>query len=503
MDVFQNLLMGFSIALTAQNLLLAFIGSLLGTLIGVLPGIGPAAGAAMLIPLTFQMGPTGAIILLTSLFYGTQYGGTITSVLMNVPGEAASAITCLDGYAMAKQGRAGVALSIAAVGSFIGGTFATIALVFAAGPLTRWALEFGPVEFFALIVLGISMLTGLAGKSMIKALMMGVFGLALAMIGIDPIRGSPRFTFDRVELMDGIGFVPVIMGLFGLAEILENAEKPFAQMVLARMSTLIPTRGDIRDSVGPILRGSVIGTTLGLVPGITNSASSFLAYIAEKKSSKTPERFGTGMVAGVAGPETANNAHANGALIPLFTLGIPASPTIAVIMGAFMMHGIIPGPLLFKEHTAVAWGVIASFYVGNVILLILNLPLIGIWVQILKIPYGVLCGIIMAFMVLGAYSVGNSTFDVAVMTLFGVVGYLLKKFDFPLAPIVLTLILGPLMERSLRQSLEISQGSFGIFLSSPIAVVLLSLAALFLIVPAFMFFRRRKGVLPGDGEAVA
>jgi putative tricarboxylic transport membrane protein len=501
MDVIQNLLMGFSIALTAQNLLLAFIGSLLGTLIGVLPGIGPAAGAAMLIPLTFQMEPAGAIIMLTALFYGTQYGGTVTSVLMNVPGEAASAITCLDGYAMAKQGRAGVALSIAAIGSFIGGTFATIALVFAAGPLTRWALEFGPVEFFALIVLGISMLTGLAGKSVIKALMMGIFGLALAMIGIDPIRGSPRFTFGRVELMDGIGFVPVIMGLFGMAEILKNAEMPFAQTVLAKMSTLIPTRKDVRDSIGPILRGSFIGTALGLVPGITNSASSFLAYSAEKKISKHPEQFGTGMIAGVAGPETANNAHANGALIPLFTLGIPSSPTIAVIMGAFLMHGLIPGPLLFKEHADVVWAVIASFYIGNIILLILNLPLIGIWVQVLKIPYGILVGIIMAFMVLGAYSVSNSAFDVAVMTLFGLVGYLLMKFDFPLAPVVLTLILGPLMERSLRQSLEIGKGSFGIFLSSPIATVLLVLAALFLIAPAFQFFRKRKMVLSGDGEA--
>jgi putative tricarboxylic transport membrane protein len=500
MDVIQNLIMGFSIALTPQNLMLAFIGSLLGTLIGVLPGIGPAAGAAMLIPLTFQMGPTGAIIMLTSLFYGTQYGGTVTSVLMNVPGEAASAITCLDGYAMAKKGRAGIALSMAAIGSFVGGTFATIALVFAAGPLTRWALEFGPVEFFALIMLGISMLTGLAGKSMVKALMMGILGLALAMIGIDPIRGMPRFTFGRVELMDGIGFVPVIMGLFGLAEILENAEKPFAQMVLAKMSTLIPTRQDIRDSVAPILRGSIIGTALGLVPGITNSASSFLAYVAEKKSSKHPELFGTGVLAGVVGPETANNAHANGALIPLFTLGIPASPTIAVIMGAFMMHGLIPGPLLFKEHAAVAWGVIASFYIGNVMLLILNLPLIGIWVKILRIPYGILCGIILAFMILGSYSVSNSVFDVAIMTLFGLVGYLLRKFDFPLAPIVLTLILGPLMERSLRQSLEISQGSFAVFFSSPIAAVLLSMAVLFLIAPAFKVFRKSKVVMSGDGE---
>ena len=501
MDAIQNLIMGFAIALTPQNIMFAFLGSVLGTLIGVLPGVGPVAGCAMLIPLTFHMTPTGAIIMLTALFYGTQYGGTITSVLLNVPGEAASAITCIEGYEMAKQGRGGAALAIAAVGSFIGGTFATIALVLAAGPLTRVALEFGPVEFFALIMLGLSLLMGLAGKSMIKALMMGIFGLLLAMVGMDPVRGMPRFTFGRMELMDGIGFVPVIMGLFGVAEILVNAEKQFGQVFVAKMSSLIPTRKDIRDSVGPILRGSVIGTLLGLVPGMTGSASSFLSYIAERKVSKHPERFGTGMIEGVAGPETANNAHANGALIPLFTLGIPASPTVAVIMGAFMMHGLIPGPFLFKEHPDVVWGVIASFYVGNVILLILNLPLVGIWVKILKIPYGLLFGVILAFMVVGAYSISNSTFDVLVMTLFGVIGYILRKLDFPLAPAVLTLILGPLMERSLRQSLEMSQGDLRIFLESPIAVVLLALAGLTLIAPAFKFFRKKKEVLSGEEGA--
>ena len=500
MDAFQNLLLGFSVALAPQNLLLAFSGSVLGTLIGVLPGVGPVAGTAMLIPLTFSMGPTGAIIMLTALFYGTQYGGTITSILLNVPGEAASAITCLDGYAMARQGRAGVALAIAAIGSFVGGTIATVALVLAAGPLTRWALEFGPVEFFALIVLGLSLLTGLAGKSMIKALIMGVVGLILAMIGMDPVRGLPRFTFGRMELMDGIGFVPVIMGLFGMAEILENAEKPFAQVVLAKMSSLMPSRQELRASVGPILRGSVIGTALGLVPGMTGSASSFLAYVAERKVSKTPERFGSGMIEGVAGPETANNAHANGALIPLFTLGIPASPTVAVIMGAFMMHGLIPGPFLFKEHPDIAWGVIASFYVGNAILLILNLPLVGIWVRILTVPYGLLSGIVLGFMVLGAYSVSSSAFDVAVMTVFGVIGYLLRKLDFPLAPAVLTLILGPLMERSLRQALDLSQGSMVIFTESPIAMVLLSAAALILAAPLIrLLWRGRSG--PEKAEA--
>jgi putative tricarboxylic transport membrane protein len=291
------------------------------------------------------------------------------------------------------------------------------------------------------------------------------------------------------------------MGLFGLAEVLVNAEKQFTQVFIAKMSSLIPTRKDIRDSVGPILRGSVIGTLLGLVPGMTGSASSFLSYIAERKVSKHPERFGTGLIEGVAGPETANNAHANGALIPLFTLGIPASPTVAVIMGAFMMHGLIPGPFLFKEHPDVVWGVIASFYVGNVILLILNLPLVGIWVKILKIPYGLLFGIILAFMIVGAYSVSNSTFDVLVMTLFGVIGYLLRKMDFPLAPVVLTLILGPLMERSLRQSLEMSQGDLRIFLESPIAVVLLASTALIMIAPAFKFFRRGKETLTKEEGA--
>ena len=498
MDTFQSLMMGFSIALTPQNLLFALLGSVLGTLIGVLPGIGPVAGCAMLIPLTFQINPTGAIIMLTALFYGTQYGGTITSVLLNVPGEAASAVTCIDGYEMTKKGRAGSALAMAAIGSFIGGTFATIALVLAATPLSRMALEFGPVEFFALILLGLSLLMGLAGKSMIKALMMGMFGMLLAMVGMDPVRGLPRFTFGHMELMDGIGFVPIIMGLFGLAEILENAEKQFGPVFVTKIGSIIPSRKDLRDSVGPILRGSVIGTLLGLVPGMTGSASSFLSYIAEKKSSKHPELFGTGMIEGVVGPETANNAHANGALIPLFTLGIPASPTVAVIMGAFMMHGLIPGPFLFKDHPDIAWGVIASFYIGNIILLILNLPLIGLWVKILKIPYGILFGIIMAFMVVGAYGVNNSVFDVVVMALFGVVGYILRKLDFPLAPVVLTLFLGPLMERSLRQSLELSQGSLSIFLESPIAVVLLVLTALILIAPAFQFFRRRTEHLVED-----
>jgi putative tricarboxylic transport membrane protein len=301
------------------------------------------------------------------------------------------------------------------------------------------------------------------------------------MVGMDPVRGLPRFTFGQMELMDGIGFVPIIMGLFGMAEILENAEKPFAQTVLARMSSLMPGRQEIRDSAGPIVRGSILGTLLGLVPGLTGSASSFLSYIAEKKLSAHPERFGTGMIAGVAGPETANNAHANGALIPLFTLGIPASPTVAVIMGAFMMHGLVPGPFLFKEHADVAWGVIASFYVGNLILLVMNLPMIPLWVSFLRIPIPTLYTLILGFCVIGSYCAENSVFEVGLTLFFGLVGYAFKKLDIPLAPIILTVILGPLMERALRQSLEMSRGDFTIFFTRPISAALLGIAAVFVI----------------------
>jgi putative tricarboxylic transport membrane protein len=501
MDALHDLLMGFSVALAPGNLLYAFLGSAFGTLIGVLPGIGPAAGTALLIPLTARLDPTGAIIMLTAIFYGTQYGGTITSILLNVPGEAASAITCIDGHKMALKGRAGAALSIAAIGSFIGGLFATIALVFLAGPLTKLALEFGPVEFFALMILGISLMMGLAGKSMVKALMMGILGLLLAMVGMDPVRGAPRFTFGKMELMDGLNFVPVIMGLFGLSDILENAEESLDSTKSAKVGSLIPSREEVKDSVGPIARGSLMGTILGLIPGMTGSMASFLSYSTEKKISKHPERFGEGAGEGVAGPETANNAHANGALIPLFTLGIPASPTVAVLMGAFLMNGLIPGPFLFRENPQLVWGVIASFFIGNVILLILNLPLVGVWVKMLKIPYSILFAVILAFMVIGAYGVENSVFDVFIMLLFGVLGYLFKKFDFPMAPMILTLILGPTMERSLRRSMEMSQGDFSILFASPIAAVLLIVSLIVLITSALRVFPgTRKKATSGSGS---
>jgi putative tricarboxylic transport membrane protein len=493
MDTVNSLMLGFSVALTPANLLFAFMGSLFGTIVGILPGLGPAAGTALLIPLTFHLDPTGAIIMLAAIYYGSQYGGTITSVLMNVPGEAASAITCLDGHQMARQGRAGAALSIAAVGSFIGGTVATLGLVVAAQPLARLALRFGPVEFFALTVLGIVLVMGLAGKSMVKALIVAVFGLLIGMIGMDPTRGSPRFTFGLTHLLDGVSFIAVIMGLFGVAEVFENLETEGQQILDAKISSLMPSLRDLKDSGWAIGRGTVIGFLLGLVPGMTGTASSVLAYVAERKASKHPEKFGTGAIEGVAGPETANNAHANAALIPLFTMGIPASPSIAVLMGAFMMNGLIPGPLLFKQHADIAWGVIASLYVGNVILLVLNLPLIPLWIRFLKIPYTVLLSIVLAVMMVGAYTINNTVFDVFVLLLFGIIGYVLRKLDFPLAPIVLTLIMGPPMEKSLRRSLEMSQGDFTILVASPISATLLAISTIILFTPMLKHaWTRRK-----------
>ena len=476
---------GFATALQPANLLFALLGCTLGTLIGVLPGVGPAAGTAILIPLTVVLDPTGAIIMLAAIYYGAMYGGTITSVLLNVPGEAASVVTCMDGYQMAKQGRAGPALAIAAIGSFVGGTVATMGLVLLALPLTRFALKFGPPEFFGLMVVGLSLVTGLAGKSLVRALMSAVLGLLIAQIGIDPVMGAPRFSFGRTELLDGFGIVPVVMGLFGIAEIFLNVEMKTMQVFETSMRSLIPTRRDMTDSAWPVARGTFLGFFLGLIPGLGSVVPTFLAYSVEKRLSKTPERFGKGAIEGVAAPETANNSYANAALIPLFTLGIPGSPVTAILMGAFMMNGLIPGPTLFTEHAQFAWAVVASLYIGNLILVILNLPFIPVWVAVLKIPYSILMTLILAFCVVGVYSLSNSVFDIGVMLAFGVVGYTFKKLDIPTAPLVLTLILGPMMERGLRQSLEMSRGRFSILFTRPISATLLGIAALVIVTAAF------------------
>ncbi|MFH1737731.1 MAG: tripartite tricarboxylate transporter permease [bacterium] len=483
METLILLLSGLETALQPTNLVFALLGCVVGTLVGILPGVGPVAGTAILLPLTFKLDPIPAIIMLSAIYYGAMYGGTITSVLMNVPGEAASAITCLDGYEMAKQGRGGPALAIAAIGSFFGGTVATMGLVFLAIPLTRFALTFGPPEIFSLLVVGLSLVTGLAGTSLVRGLISAIFGLLIAMIGIDPVVGAPRFTYHVVQLLDGVGIVPVAMGLFGIAEVFLNVESDILGTVIGtKLKDLIPSARDTRVSTLPVLRGTAIGFFIGLIPGMNSVVPTVMSYIAEKRFSKTPEKFGTGMIEGVAGPETANNAYANAALIPLFTLGIPGSPTVAILMGVFMMNGLIPGPLLFKENPHFVWTVIASLYVGNVILLILNLPLIPLWVTVLKIPKSILYAFISGFCVLGAYSLNNSVFDVAVMIVFGVLGYFFKKVDIPSAPILLTLVLGPMVEQALRQSLDISQGDFSVFFSRPISAALLAIAALFLIV---------------------
>lgn len=493
MESFGYLMNGFSIALQPSNLLFAVIGCLLGTIIGILPGVGPAAGTAMLIPLTFILDPTPAIIMLAAIYYGAMYGGTITSVLVNVPGEAASAITCIEGYEMAKRGRAGPALAVAAIGSFVGGNVATIGLVLLALPLTALALKFGPPEFFSLMFVGLSLVTGLAGKSLVRALMSAVFGLMVAMVGIDPVMGAPRFAFGVTDLLDGFGIVPVAMGTFGLGEILLNAEGEVASVFETKLSDLWMSWDDWKKSGWPIIRGTFIGFFLGLIPGVGAVVPTFIAYVVEKKMSKYPEKFGSGMIEGVASPETANNAYANAAMIPLFTLGIPGSPTIAILMGAFMMNGLIPGPFLFKEHGEFVWAVIASMYIGNLILVIMNLPMIPLWVALLKIPYSILYAIIVGFMVIGAYSLENSVFDVGSMLGWGIVGYACRKLDIPLAPMILTLILGPLMERGLRQSLEISRGDMTVFFTRPISAVLLAIAAAFILSTIFRLTNQVRG----------
>ena len=485
MDTFYHLMAGFAAAATPANLTFALIGCVLGTLVGVLPGVGPAAGTAILIPITFNLDPTGAIIMLAAIYYGAMYGGTITSVLLNVPGEAASVITCIEGYQMAKKGRGGTALGIAAIGSFIGGVFATVALVVVATPLATIALKFGPPEFFALMLLGLCLVTGLAGRSLVAGILMTVLGLVIAMVGIDPVVGAPRFAFGLPELYDGVGFIPVVMGLFGIGEILMTVEKPFKEVIKTNLASLLPSREEWRRSVGAIARGTGIGFFLGLIPGVGSIIPTFMSYIVEKKVSKTPELFGTGLIEGVAGPETANNSYANAAMVPLLTLGIPSSPTIAVLMGAFIVNGLTPGPFLFTERPELVWAIIASLFIGNLLLLILNLPLVGLWAKVLEVPYQYICVGTLIFCILGAYSINQSVFDVWLMLIFGVIGYFLRKLDFPLAPAVLGLILGPELEKSLRTSLEMSAGDFMIFLTRPITAVLLVLCVVILLVSAF------------------
>jgi putative tricarboxylic transport membrane protein len=491
-DFFNGVINGFAISLSLTNLLYCFTGVFIGTLIGVLPGIGPVGTISLLLPATFHLNPVSAIIILAGIYYGAMYGGSTTSILVNIPGEAASVITCLDGYQMARKGRAGAALGISAIGSFIAGTLGVIGLMFLAYPLARMALKFGPPEYFSLMCLDLTILTYLARGSMLKAMSMALLGLLLSFVGIDVITGLPRFTLDMVHLMDGIGLVPIAMGIFGISEVLINLEEVVHRDIFqTKIKGLLPNREEWRRSGRSILRGTIIGFFLGILPGGGAAISSFISYGVEKKISRYPEKFGTGMIEGVAGPESANNAAVGGAFIPLFTLGIPANVVMAVLLGALMIHGMTPGPMLLRDHPTIFWGTVTSMYMGNVLLLLLNLPLIGIWVKVLKVPYRILFPLIILFCLIGAYSLKNTSFDIVVMLIFGLVGYLMRKLDYEGAPLLLAFVLGPMMEQALRQSLLISQGSFTIFFTRPISAASMGLA-LFLIASYFFPIFKKK-----------
>ena len=500
METLSSVVSGFSVVLQPANLLFCFVGVFVGTLIGVLPGIGPLGAIALLLPSTFYISPASALIMLAGIYYGAMYGGSTTSILVNIPGEAASVVTCIDGYQMAKQGRAGPALGIAAFGSFIAGTISVLLLSFLAPPLARLALKFGPPEYFSLMILGLTILVYLANGPIIKALMMAAFGLILGIVGTDIITGRARFTFGIIELNDGIGIIPVVMGLFGISEVLFNVEKIIKREVTkTRIRGLFPNLQDWKNSIGPIFRGTFLGFFLGILPGGGAVISSFASYAIEKKMSKHPEKFGTGAIEGVAGPESANNSATGGSFIPLLTLGVPTNGVMALMLGALVLHGLQPGPLLMKEQPGLFWGTITSMYLGNVMLLILNLPLIGLWVQVLRIPYPILFPLILLFCLIGVFSVNNSVAEIWFMILFGIAGYLMKKFEYEMAPLVLALIMGPMFENALRQSLIIFEGDPIVFLTRPISAAFLIVSCSLLLSTMLPWLKGKRKLL-SDGD---
>ncbi len=496
MDIIFNningLINGFSVVLQPTQLVFIFVGCFLGTLVGVLPGIGPVGAISILMPITFQMSPTGAIVMLAGVYYGVMYGGSTASILVNVPGEAASVVTCLDGYQMARQGRAGPALGIAAIGSFLAGTTGLIGLQLIATPLANVALEFGPPEYFAIILVGFTFIIYLTRGSVLKAGIMACIGLILSQIGLDPITSEQRMTFGILNLFEGIGVAPLAMGLFGVAEVFTNLETLHkGEHIKVKIRALIPSRWDWMRARWAMLRGSLVGFFLGILPGGGPVISTFIAYGLEKRIARNPERLGKGAIEGVAAPEAANNAAASTSFIPLMTLGIPPNVVLAVLFGAFLIHGITPGPLMLKENPDMFWGIICSMYVGNVMLLVLNLPLIPMWVQVLKIPGRILYPLILLFCVIGAYGINNSVFDVYVMIVFGVAGYLFRKFGYEGAPLILAFVLGPLFEVNLRRSLLMSGGSFAIFFTRPIALGAIIIAAALLFLSVYQMHRKR------------
>jgi len=488
MDVLTGLMHGFSVALEPMNLLWCFIGVFFGTVVGVLPGLGPSATVALLLPLTLQMNPTAGIIMMSGIYYGAKYGGSTTSILLNVPGESASVVTCLDGFAMARNGRAGPALGIAAISSFIAGTVGVVLLMLVAPPIAEFALRFGPPEYFALMALGLSMVVLLAGKSMIKALLSMFVGLWCATIGIDLFTDGARFTFGRIELMDGVNFVVVAIGTFAVGEVLANlgAQTSGQNFTVPNgLRNLLPNWQDMKDCRFAFLNGSLVGFFVGVLPGAGSTIASFVSYGIEKAVSRHPERFGTGAVEGVAAPEAANNSETGGALVPLLTLGIPGSGTTAVLLAALILWGLKPGPLLIQDNPQMFWGLVASMYIGNVILLILNLPLVPLFAQILRLPGYVLYPVILGVSIIGVYSVDQTLLDVWLVVGFGVLGYLMRRLDYPAAPLILGLVLGDLMENAVRQSLMMSNGDVAILYSRPLAATMLLFAAAILVGPSF------------------
>lgn len=493
MDLLANLALGFSTALSPENILYCFVGVLLGTLVGVLPGIGPTGAIAILLPITFTFEPVTAIIMLAGIYYGAQYGGSTTAILINLPGESSSAVTAIDGYQMARQGRAGTALATAALGSFFAGSTATLLVAIAAPPLAAMALLFGSAEYFALIVLGLVASVALAHGSIIKALAMIVLGLLLGMVGQDIYTGTPRFTFGFFELYSGINFVSVAVGVFGLAEIIRNLENEQTRSVLVKkVEKLWLTISDFKRIIAPVLRGTALGSVLGVLPGGGHVLASFASYSIEKKTARNPQEFGKGAIEGVAGPESANNAAAQTSFIPLLTLGIPAHPVMALIIGAFIIQGIQPGPNVISSQPALFWGVIASMWIGNVLLLILNLPLIGLWVKLLLVPYRVLFPAIIAFACIGTFSISLNAFDIYAIAALGLLGYFLVKLDCEPAPLLLGFVLGPLLEEHLRRALIISRGDPMTFLERPLSATLLGLAALAIIISVLPSIRKKR-----------
>ena len=494
MELIANIGLGFSTALTPANLLYCLAGVFLGTLIGVLPGLGPTATIAMLLPVTFTLPPVSALIMLAGIYYGSQYGGSTTSILVNVPGEASSVVTTLDGYQMALQGRAGVALTTAAVGSFFAGTVATLLIALFASPMAAIALKFGPAEFFSLIVLGLLAAIVLSRGSLLHAVGMVVLGLLLGLVGADVNTGVQRFTFGIPQLADGIGFVVVAMGMFGIAEIIRNLEQEdICTTVVSKITSLMPTREDWKRMIAPILRGTAIGSALGILPGSGSILGAFAAYAIEKKVSKHGKEFGTGAIEGVAAPESANNAGAQTSFIPMLTLGIPSNPVMALMIGAMIIQGIQPGPSVITEQPALFWGIVVSMWIGNLFLIILNLPMIGMWVRLVSVPYHYLFPAILVFCGVGVFSLNNTEFDIHLMALFGLLGYVFVKLDCEPAPMLLAFILGPLMEEYMRRALLLSRGDPMIFLQRPISATLLALGVLALVAASLpMFYKKRE-----------